>query len=312
MRAQWTLADVSSQAGKRFLITGGNSGVGYYAAVELARRDGVVVLACRNRARGEAALQRLKVDAAGPESAASAAELVMLDLASLGSVQRVAEDLVVQGRPIDVLVNNAGVMAPVKRQETRDGFEMQFGTNVLGHYALTCRLMPIVKERVVTLSSIAHKQGRIAFEDLQSAKSYNPMRTYQQSKLADLLFAFELERKLRAAGSAVISLAVHPGVAKTNLFKIGDSKGLGRLAEVVVQTSLGILFESAAEGAIPTVFAATSPDARGGGYYGPQGFREMRGGDVGPAVVAKQAQDVAVQEELWDVCAELTGVDLEL
>jgi len=312
MRAQWTLADVSSQAGKRFLITGGNSGVGYYAAVELARRGGVVVLACRNRARGEAALQRLKVDAAGPESAASAAELVMLDLASLESVQRVAEDLVVQGRPIDVLVNNAGVMAPVKRQETRDGFEMQFGTNVLGHYALTCRLMPIVKERVVTLSSIAHKQGRIAFEDLQSAKSYNPMRTYQQSKLADLLFAFELERKLRAAGSAVISLAVHPGVAKTNLFKIGDSKGLGRLAEVVVQTSLGILFESAAEGAIPTVFAATSPDARGGGYYGPQGFREMRGGDVGPAVVAKQAQDVAVQEELWDVCAELTGVDLEL
>ena len=308
----WTLADVSSQAGKRFLITGANSGVGYYAAVELARRGGIVLLACRDRAKGEAALQQLKIDAAGPESAAASAELVVLDLASLDSVHTVAADLVAQAKPIHVLINNAGVMAPVTRQVTKDGFEAQFGTNVLGHFALTCRLMPIVKERVVTLSSIAHKQGRIAFDDLQAVKSYNPMKTYQQSKLADLMFAFELERKLRAAGSSVISIGVHPGVAKTNLFKIGNSKGLGRLAEIVVQTSLGILFESAADGAIPTIFAATSPDAKGGGYYGPQGFREMRGGDVGPAIIAKQAQDIAVQEKLWAVCADLTGIDLPL
>jgi len=307
----WTLADVSSQAGKRFLITGGNSGVGYYAAVELARRGGVVLLACRDRAKGEAALRQLKVDAAGPESAAGAAELVMLDLASLDSVRRVAEDLVARGVAIDCLINNAGVMAPIKRLETKDGFEVQFGTNVLGHYALTFRLMPIVKSRVVTLASIAHKQGRIAFEDLQAVKSYNPMRTYQQSKLANLMFTFELERKLRAAGSGVISIGVHPGVAKTNLFKVGSSKGVARVAEVVVQTSLGVLFGSAADGAIPTIFAATSPDARGGGYYGPQGFKEMRGGDVGPADVAKAAQDVAAQERLWGVCAELTGVDLD-
>ena len=306
----WTLADVSSQAGKRFLITGGNSGVGYYAAVELARRGGIVVLACRDQAKGQAALKQLKLDAAGPESTAGKAELLILDLASLESVRQVSDDLVAQGRPIDCLINNAGVMAPVKRLQTKDGFEQQFGTNVLGHFALTCRLMPIVKERVVTLSSIAHKQGKIAFDDLQAVKSYNPMRTYQQSKLADLMLAFELERKLQAAGSTVISIGVHPGVAKTNLFKIGDSKGLGRLAEVVVQTSLGILFESAADGAIPTIFAATSPDAKGGGYYGPQGFREMRGGDVGPAIIAKAALDVAVQQKLWGVCAELTGVDL--
>ena len=312
MRKQWTLADVSSQAGKRFLITGGNSGVGYYAAVELARRGGIVVLACRDRAKGEAALRHLKVDAAGLESAVGAAELVLLDLASLDSVRHVAEDLVAQGRPINCLINNAGVMAPVKRQETRDGLEVQFGTNVLGHFALTCRLMPILTERVVTLSSIAHKQGRIAFEDLQSEKSYDPMRSYQQSKLADLMFAFELERKLRRAGSTVISMGVHPGVAKTNLFKIGNSKGLGRIAEVVVQTSLGVLFGSAADGAIPTIFAATSPDAAGGAYYGPQGFMEMRGGDVGPAIVATAARDVAAQEKLWEVCAEITGVDLAL
>ena len=302
----WTLGDVSSQAGKRFLITGGNSGVGYWAAVELARRGAEVVLACRDKARAEAAAQQLKVDSGG-----GTAEVIVLDLASLDSVRRAAEELLGRGVAFDGLINNAGVMAPPKRRETRDGFELQFGTNVLGHYALTCRLMPIVTERVVTLSSIAHKRGRIAFEDLQSTKSYNPMRAYEQSKLGDLMFSFELERKLRAAGSPVISIAVHPGVAKTNLFRIGGSKGLGRIAEVVVQTSLGILFESAAAGAIPTIFAATSPDAKGGGYYGPQGFKEMRGGDVGPAFVSAAAQDVAAQGRLWDVCAELTGVELK-
>jgi len=310
MSGQWTLADVPSQVGKRFLITGGNSGVGYYAAVELARRGAVVVLACRDRAKGEAALKQLRVDAAGPESAAGAAEVIVLDLASLESVRRVAEDLVGRGVAFDGLINNAGVMAPSKRLQTKDGFEVQFGTNVLGHFALTCRMMPIVKARVVTLASIAHKQGRIAFEDLQSQKSYNPMRAYQQSKLGDVMFAFELERRLRAAGSAVISIAVHPGVARTNLFKIGSSKGLGRVAELVLQTSLGVLFGSGPDGAVPTVFAATSPDAKGGAYYGPQGFKEMRGGDVGPAFVSQAAQDVAAQGRLWGVCAELTGVDL--
>jgi NAD(P)-dependent dehydrogenase (short-subunit alcohol dehydrogenase family) len=310
MSGKWTLADVPSQVGKRFLITGGNSGVGYYAAVELARRGAVVVLACRDKAKAEAAVSQLKVDAVGTQSAAASAEVVALDLASLASVKQVADDLLARGVAFDGLINNAGVMASSKRLETKDGFELQFGTNVLGHYALTCRLMPLVKARVVTLASIAHKQGRIAFEDLQSEKRYSPMGAYQQSKLGDLMFAFELERKLRAAGSSVISIGVHPGVAKTSLFKIGNSKGLAKVAETVVQTSLGILFESAADGAIPTVFAATAPEAQGGAYYGPQGFQEMRGGDVGPAFVSKAAQDVAAQQRLWQVCAELTGVDL--
>ncbi len=305
MSGQWTLADVSSQVGKRFLITGGNSGVGYYAAVELARRGAEVVLACRDRARAEAAARQLKVDSGG-----GAAEVIELDLASLDSVRRVAEDLVGRAVVFDGLINNAGVMAPPKRLTTKDGFELQFGTNVLGHYALTCRLLPIVKERVVTLASIAHKRGRIAFEDLQSEKSYKPMPAYQQSKLGDLMFAIELERKLRAAGSGVSSIAVHPGVAKTSLFKIGNGKGLARAAEVVLQTSLGVLFASAEDGALPTVFAATSPDAAGGGYYGPQGFQEMRGGDVGPAFVSATAQDAAAQKRLWDICADLTGVSL--
>ena len=301
----WTLADVSSQAGKRFLITGGNSGVGYYAALELARRGAEVVLACRDKSRAEAAARQLKVDSGG-----GVAEVIELDLASLESVRRVADELLGRGMAFDGLINNAGVMAPPKRLETKDGFELQFGTNVLGHYALTCRLMPIVTERVVTLSSIAHKRGRIAFEDLQSVKSYNPMRAYEQSKLADLMFSSELDRKLRAAGSAAISVGVHPGVAKTNLFKIGGSTGLGRVAEAVLQTSLGVLFGSGPDGAVPTIFAATSPEAKGGGYYGPQGFKEMRGGDVGSAFVSEAAKDVEAQCRLWDVCAELTGIEL--
>ena len=301
----WTLADVPSQAGKRYLITGGNSGIGYYAALELARRGASVVLACRDKARGEAAARQLNVESGG-----ATAEVLELDLASLDSVKRVAEGLVARAVPFDALINNAGVMAPPKRQESRDGFELQFGTNVLGHYALTCRLMPVVKERVVTLSSIAHKRGQIAFEDLQSKAGYNPMRAYQQSKLADLMFAFELERKLRAAGSQVASIAVHPGVARTNLFKVGSSTGLAKVAETVLQTSLGVLFGSGPDGAVPTIFAATSPEAKGGEYYGPQGFQEMRGGDVGPAFVSKAAQDVAAQQKLWNICADLTGVDL--
>ena len=302
MSGQWTLADVPSQVGKRYLITGGNSGVGYFAALELARRGAAVVLACRDQARAEAAVRQLKVF--GP------AEVIVLDLASLDSVRRVADDLLGRGLAFDGLINNAGVMAPPKRLETKDGFELQFGTNVLGHYALTCRLMPVVTGRVVTLSSIAHKRGRIGFEDLQSVTRYNPMRAYEQSKLGNLMFSLELERRLRAAGSTVSSIAVHPGVAKTNLFKIGGSKGVGRVAEVVLQTSLGVLFGSGPDGAVPTIFAATSPDAAGGGYYGPQGFKEMRGGDVGAAFVSDAAQDVAAQKRLWDVCAELTGVAL--
>lgn len=318
MSELWTLDRMKSQAGKRILITGANSGVGYSAAVELARHGAVVVLACRDRARGSASVEKLRVEAAGPESAAARAELVELDLASLDSVKRVAEAELARGTGLDCLINNAGVMAPPKRRETKDGFELQFGTNVLGHYALTCRLMPalvraggVVKSRVVTLASIAHKRGKLNFDDLQSKQRYVPMDVYSQSKLGDLMFAFELERRLENAGLPVESIGVHPGVAKTNLFKVGDGTGLAGVAQNVLQHSLGVLFNTELDGAIPTLFAATSEAAQGGGYYGSQGFQEMRGGDVGPAKVAAQANDVAAQGRLWQVCQELTGVGLE-
>jgi NAD(P)-dependent dehydrogenase (short-subunit alcohol dehydrogenase family) len=320
MSGIWTLAQMGSQAGKRFLITGANSGVGYSAAVELARRGGRVVMACRDKARGEAALAKLRSDAAGPESAAGEAELVLLDLASLESVKRVAEQELARGVPIHGLINNAGVMAPPKRRETADGFELQFGTNVLGHFALTCRLTRalepgrgIVREenaRVVTLASIAHKRGKIHFDDLQFTRRYNPMAAYSQSKLADLMFAMELERRYRAMNAGITSIAVHPGVAQTKLFKVGSSTGVAALAEKVIQGSIGALLNSELGGAIPTLFAATAPEARGGAYYGSQGFQEMRGGDVGPAFVADAAKDEAARRRLWDLCEELTGVSL--
>ncbi len=318
MSTTWTLAEMPPQTGKRFFITGANSGVGYWAAVELARRGAVVVLACRDLARGEAARQRLKADAAGPDSAADEAELTLLDLGSLESVSRSAAREVARRLPLHGLINNAGVFATGGRQVTKDGFELQFGTNVLGHYALTCRLMPVLEmargadledaPRVVTLASIAHKRGSLDFDDLQWERSYNVTAAYARSKLANLMFAFELERRLRKACLGSVSIAVHPGVAETRIFKVGSGKGLAALAERAISRVIGLTLNTAREGALPTLYGATAASARGGHYYGPQGFREMRGGDVGPAQVAKAAQDVDAQRRLWEVCERLTDV----
>jgi NAD(P)-dependent dehydrogenase (short-subunit alcohol dehydrogenase family) len=314
----WTVDQIPSQAGRRVLITGANSGIGYYTALELARKGAYVLLACRDQARGDAALARLR--AAVPSASA---EVVLLDLASLASVRAFAEAELALGVPLELLINNAGVMAPKKRLETRDGFELQFGTNVLGHFALTALLLPALQRaaasaahrpRVVTLASIAHKQGRLDFEDLQSTKNYSPMGAYRQSKLADLMFAFELDRRLRAAGgdaARVMSVAAHPGIANTNLFQVGDFHAVERLMRSWVAVAIGALLNSEAEGAVPTLFAATAAEAVSGGYYGPQGFQETRGGDVGVARVATQALDQAAAR-LWSKCEDLSGVSFEL
>jgi NAD(P)-dependent dehydrogenase (short-subunit alcohol dehydrogenase family) len=313
----WTVADIPDQAGRRVLITGANSGIGYYAALELARKGAHVLLGCRDKARGEAALVRLR--AAVP---AASVELVLLDLASLASVRAVAAAELERGVALDLLLNNAGVMAPKKRLETKDGFELQFGTNVVGHFALTALLLPALERasaaagqrpRVVTVASIAHKSGRLNFDDLQSKRSYQPMGAYQQSKLADLMFAFELDRRLRAAGepaSRTMSLAVHPGVAPTNLFQVGEFSPAERAVRRWMGSAIGALLNSEAGGALPTLFAATAAEAVSGGYYGPQGFQEMRGDDVGVAKVAAQALDREAARRLWSVCEELSGVSL--
>ena len=311
MSEKWKAADIPFLAGKRILITGANSGIGYHAALKLARKGAYVMLACRDRQRGEVALARLDADAPSAHT-----ELVILDLASLASVHSFAEKELARQRPLDILINNAGVMAPPKRLETVDGFELQFGTNVLGHFALTALLMPALEQaaaespdrpRVVTIASIAHKRGQLNFDDLQSKKNYGPMRAYQQSKLADLMIAFELDRRLRAANSRIMSVAAHPGVASTNLFQTGDYSSFEKTIRNVVGHAVSLVLNTDAEGALPTLYAATAHDAESGGYYGPQGFQEMRGAEVEPAKVARQALDTSAAARLWQVCKDLTG-----
>lgn len=315
MSNSWKLDDMPPQTGRRFYITGANSGIGYAAAVGLARKGATAVLACRNLAKGRDALARLRKDAAGAGSGVETAELVELDLASLASVKEAAEREMARGLPLDCLINNAGVMGP-KRSETEDGFELQFATNVLGHFALTARLLPTLEKaeagRVVTVASIAHKRGEIRFDDLQRHQRYVPMEAYGQSKLANLMLAMELERRLRARGSRVKSVAVHPGVAESSLLKFGSSQGLARVAEKTLNKVIGTVMNSEAEGGLPTLFGATAADAEGGGYYGPQGLFETRGGDVGPAKVMPQARNVEAQRRLWQICVELTGTGEEI
>ena len=312
MSEKWTAANIPSLTGKRVLITGANSGIGYCASLRLARKGAQVVLACRDQKRGEAALARIDDDHPGCH-----AELAILDLASLASVRNFAEKELAQHRPLHILINNAGVMAPPKRLTTVDGFELQFGTNVLGHFALTALLMPALEQaaagsserpRIVTIASIAHKGGRLNFDDLQSTKHYSPRKAYQQSKLANLMFAFELDRRLRATHSRVMSVAAHPGVAKTNLFLVGDYSAFEKSVRELVGHTIGIVLNTDGEGALPTLYAATALGVEDGGYYGPQGFQEMRGEEVDRAKVAPQAKDAAVAARLWQVCEDLTRI----
>ena len=299
----WDAERIPDQTGRIAVVTGANSGLGLVTARELARRGAQVVLACRNLDKGRAAM-------GGCEQAASGAapELEELDLASLTSVHAFAERFKEKHDGLDMLVNNAGVMAPPRRR-TADGFELQFGTNHLGHFALTGQLLPVMKgrddARVVTLSSTAHKFGKIAFDNLNGDRRYFRWRAYGQSKLANLLFALELDRRLRAADSTVKSLAAHPGYAATNLQRAAPPL----VDRIVMKVGNAVIAQSDEMGALPTLFAATQPGLEGGMYIGPDGPGEQRGY---PKVVQpnKAARDEQTARRLWEVSEELTGVSV--
>jgi NAD(P)-dependent dehydrogenase (short-subunit alcohol dehydrogenase family) len=300
----WTIADIPPQDRRTAVITGATGGLGYETALALAGAGAVVVLTGRNDAKGQDAIQRIRGQFPHAEISYET-----LDLANLASVADFATRFAASHASLDLLINNAGVMALPKRQTTADGFEKQFGINYLGHYALTARLLPLLRRghqpRVVNLSSMAHRSGRIDFDDLQGAKSYNPFKAYCQSKLAMLIFALELQRRSNAAGWGLMSNAAHPGFARTDLMANGPGNSgllgyLGRLLQPVAS-------HSAAAGALPTLFAATSPAAKAAGYYGPNGFYEMKG-SPSPAKIMPRAKDAAVNARLWDVSAALTGV----
>lgn len=297
--------DIPSQLGKRAIVTGATGGLGYETALELARVGAQVILTGRNLEAGEKALHRIR--AACP---LARVRFEHLDLASLDSVADFAKGILWEEAHIDLLINNAGVMALKHRQTTADGFEMQLGTNYLGHFALTARLLPLLagshQARVVNLSSLAHRQGRIDFDDLQGVRRYRPWTAYAQSKLAMLQFARELQARSAARGWGLTSLAAHPGWARTDLIAKGPGKA--SLMNAFARPIAPFLSHSANAGAMPTLFAATHRDAEPGGYYGPGGLGELKGAPA-PARVMRHAQNDDIARRLWDVSCALTAAD---
>lgn len=306
--AQWKIADIPNLTGRVAVVTGANGGLGFESAKALAQHGATVVMACRDAARCAAAA--CEIEDAGHSGRL---ECAVLNLADLESVREFAAGFADNHDGLDILVNNGGVMAPPERLTTAQGFELQLGTNHLGHYALTGRLMLQLLQkpgsRVVTVSSFAHEPGRIEFEDLQRERRYTPYGAYSQSKLANLLFMLELDRRLRRAGAAVLSVAAHPGFSSTNLQAAGPFlEGGRRFSAWMVLSSVRAFGQSPRRGAEPQLYAATAAGVSGGDYYGPKNrFR----GPVSPSAMAPQARDEDVAARLWDVSRQLTGVDID-
>lgn len=299
---KWTASDIPSQQNRLAIVTG-TGGLGYETALELARAGGDVIVAGRDPRKGGDAVARIRA-----EAPSALVRFEAVDLASLASVAEFCARFSGLQDRLDLLVNNAGVMAPPERRETADGFELQFGTNYLGHFALTAGLLPLLRRgknpRVVTLSSVAARGGAINFGDLNAVRNYRAFPVYSQSKLACLMFAFELHRRSEAGGWGVASIAAHPGVTRTDLIinGAGDHSINGR-----IRRFLPFLFQPAWQGALPTLFAATSPEARGGGYYGPDRLSETRGYPK-EARIPPRALDAGDAARLWRESERLTGV----
>jgi NAD(P)-dependent dehydrogenase (short-subunit alcohol dehydrogenase family) len=304
-----TVPDLS---GKLAVVTGSNSGLGLGLATRLSAAGADVIMAIRNRAKGEVAAGEIRAKV--PDAKLT---IKQLDLASLASVKALGEELNAEGRPVDILINNAGIMQPPQRETTAEGFELQFGGNHLGHFALTGHLLPLLRAagnaRVTSLSSLAARMGGVNFDDLQWEKHYNPTRAYSQSKSANLMFALELDRRSRQAGWGLVSNAAHPGFTKTNLQLSGPSQGKDSptLLERFYRLSRRLTpfaWQEIDEGILPALYAAVSPDAEGGTFYGPRGLLEAAGGGVTLARIPDRARDEADNRRLWEASEQLTGV----
>ena len=302
--SRWTAADVPSQSGRVAVVTGASGGIGLETATVLAQHGATVVLGCRDERKGGQAASEIRAAAPGAD-----VRLVHLDLASLGSVRQAADEILADCPRLDLLINNAGVMY-VPFQRTEDGFELTLGTNHLGPFALTGLLLPRLLAtpgaRVVTVSSVAHRYGKMHFDDLMLTSDYQPDPAYGQSKLANLLFSYELGDRLAAAGAGTASLAAHPGVVLTDLWR--TSPGWQR---ALISPRLRLInfwtAQPVSQGALPTLRAATDPAAQGGEYYGPGGFHEYTGRPVRVESTAA-SHDPAAQQRLWDISEQLTGV----
>jgi NAD(P)-dependent dehydrogenase (short-subunit alcohol dehydrogenase family) len=302
--------ELPGQAGKLAVVTGASDGLGLQIAMRLASAGADLVLPVRNPRKGAAALERIR--AAAPRAGLTTTDL---DLASLESVRGLGDKLLADGRPVDILINNAAVMTPPTRHETQDGFELQFGTNFLGHFALTARIFPLLSEasaRVTTLSALGARSGSFQWDDLQYQGKYEAMKAYSQSKLAEMLFALELDRRSRAAGWGIVSNTAHPGLTLTNLqtsgWNMGRDKPSARTA-VFRQTSkvFPFLVQQPRTGALPALYAATSPDARGGAFYGPDGFAHLTGGPTEQKLY-RAAADHDSASRIWAEAERLTRV----
>ena len=301
----WTSDDIPDLSNKTIVVTGGNSGIGYEAALEFARKRAKVILACRDL--GKARTAAAEITASSPTADV---EVMALDLSSLASIRGFADAFHMRHQALHVLCNNAGVMA-IPYRLTADGFEMQFGTNHLGHFALTGllldRLLATEGAKVVNVSSTAHRFGQIRFDDLQWRSGYSKWRAYGQSKLANLLFTLELQRRADAAGAKLLSVACHPGYAATNLQAVGPRMQGSSLMEYLTGVGNKYLAQSAAMGALPTEYAAVAPEVHGADYIGPDGFAEQHGH---PKKVGRSAaaRDASSAKKLWDVSEQLTDV----
>lgn len=309
--SKWNESDIPDLSGKRVLVTGAASGIGYEAARALAQKGADVWLVDRNEAAGQAAMERIRALRADARL-----RFLPLDLSSQQAIRAFAAALLAEGQPLDVLVNNAGIQPLSERRTTPEGFELTFGIGHFGHFTLTGLLLPLLlaapAPRVVTVSSVAHAKGFIRFDDLQMERGYNNQRPYNQTKLANLLFARELQRRAEAAGSKLLSIAVHPGVAQTSIGS--NRKQLGKYSlgdhfiSLILSFVLPFLGQPAAAGALPTEYGAVSDQAQGGRFYGPDGFGGMKGAPTEVAI-KPAGQDMEVARKLWDVSVQLTGVD---